>query len=459
MDVYSPVLKPMTDEYRVDRNGYWEGMSDYTYSNAFYDFTFYNLQTTGSEFTALMRQFQAVLVAEGNAAKSNPFVLNLLLLISYSVTITNGLDEQFFTFTGQPNDLYGDESYRIAGIGSVNGSCQATTVVGFDVYTAVASLTWGLADYQSQQCDSAVTPPASLGWTDRSGNTIAAQLDTVSIHTALAINSGVFALGRLQLVGLQYRVYRGLIFGRYIDPSYQHMRPVHCFSKLREDDPVLPTLGDSFYHEQPSAAADAAYDSIPAQDQWFCYVNFANQLALPTVNHYDQNCLSCAEPVDPYCQVFDVMIGVVYFPTYMGDWKRITAAYHQYPSYMQLNQAAYPAAYITTELLNRTAAAGAFDFCDNECVVVAINFYPDLSIDDHSIDEYHTQVPNMHCSDVITIPPEAFDRVANNPPTSLIESYYKCVQKPGGALITAIGIAAGSKSYIYISHCILTEGT
>ena len=445
MHVYSPVLKPMTHEYRVDRNGYWEGMDNYQYSNAFYDYTFYDLQTTGEEFNALMRQFQDVLIAEGNAAKSNPFVINLLLLMSYSKTIVNSNNGQFFTFTSQPNDIYGEKAFRIAGIASVNGSCQATTIVGFDVYTAVASLAWGVNDYNSHHCDSEVTTPATLGWTPRSGNTITAHLDTVSVHTAIAVNSGVFDMGRLTLVGQLYRVYRGLIFGRYVDPSYQHMTPVHCFQKINEMDPILTTLAYSFYDSTITMESDMVYDSIPNNGQQFCFVNFANQLSLATVNHYDSNCLSCTGPTDSYCNVFDVMIGVVYFPAEAYDWRHITSVYFQYTNYKDFNYAAYSATYVTTELLNGTDAVGAFDFCNNDCVVVAINFYPDLNINDQGIDEYHTQVTNMHCSDMITIPHASYDRVATNPPTSLIEAYYKCVQKPGGALITAIGIAAGSK--------------
>jgi len=83
-----------------------------------------------------------------------------------------------------------------------------------------------------------------------------------------------------------------------------------------------------------------------------------------------------------------------------------------------------------------------FAFCDHNCTITTVEIGQGL-FDSHAVNENMYQVPNMACSDSISINDSYFQKSNVNPPTQLVEQYYRCTPLTKDAASNAIGIASG----------------
>ena len=164
--------------------------------------------------------------------------------------------------------------------------------------------------------------------------------------------------------------------------------------------------------------------------------------------------------MDSYCNVFDFMLGFVYYPfSYNAEEEGETSAEEsmqllvellQMRDFADTNAMAYNASWAAVtdvpspEMSTKEWREEAYDFCKvrgKYCNVAMFNTY---DFENHFVSTYYFNIEDGACKDTFTI--ENWDKLRNNPPTELVEKYYECVATEEQALFLSIGVAAGNTS-------------
>lgn len=100
-------------------------------------------------------------------------------------------------------------------------------------------------------------------------------------------------------------------------------------------------------------------------------------------------------------------------------------------------------------LTSKAYTDAAYDFCGGSCYMIVLNY---LDPYDTYINPYFLSVNGGSCSDTFSTSTgtAAWLNFQKTPPTSLIESYYKCTLSTRDAIITAVGVSMGNLSAVSV---------
>jgi len=363
-------------------------------------------------------------------------------------------------FTAAPNDAY-NHRHIVTTVGSADGLCTAPSTSWFDVPSASLVIEWDVPTFEQQGCP-AVATLESLGWEARDGNLSVIKINTVSASTAMAANLGILPSSLLEVVDKPIAIYKDLVLTRRFDSFFPRMRPLFCLEKYYGPDSIAESgfvdMEAMGYKDYPSeladnsplvttntTAADIAYGRFRHGDDPVCFVDFNGQLGVPAVHHYLPGCRDCQGNTsypkynnDHYCDVFDVMIGIFYYPG-NGEWTEAVNLYFKHgnsemtpvESFKEFSDRSFFPLY---DMSNSGENATSYEFCDG-CKLLGVNIWDD----DTYLSPHFFSVNPAHCVDTFSLSPEAVEKLGTNPPALLVEPYFRCKMYPDGAFISAIG--------------------
>jgi len=428
----SDVEQSLTMRVMASRSGNWETDPDFHYSDAFMQLKLNKLSVNEAEFENLIGRFGNLLNDLGTEAAASPFIINVLTWMHFKSHIVVGDRKQEMQFKATPNDVY-NHRHIVTTVGSKSGLCSAPSYSWFDVPSSHLVIEWNAPEYMASGCESVGTLE-SLGWEDRDGNQTVVKIDTVSTSTAMATNLGIVAASELETMGEEIHVYKSLYMTRRFDPAYPRMRPLFCFQK--KNDGNMDT--ESVYSNITNTGVS-------------CFVDFASQVAIPVVHHYLPGCRDCQGPTnyskysdEHYCDVFDVMLGLVYYPGPAGlgnpqvkkEWTEAVGLYYSFDSFEELSESTF---YPIYDMSNTEEDPSAYDFC-GDCQLLGVNIWDE----DTFLSEYFLSINPSHCVDTFSLQADNLNALATNPPVTLVEPYLRCRMYPEDAFISSVGIAAGN---------------
>lgn len=422
-------------------NGFWQNSINFKYSDATIEATFSKLELDKDKFISLIHDLGNELHNLGQAAKDSPVVPNLLRWMHYQINFQTGNTIQSFTFTPTPNDVY-NRAHRVVNVGSAHGFCNASSSTSYNVLKSTTEIIWNAQEYYANGCNNTVNPVKSLAYNIRDGKDIKVTLDHISVSTAAAVNLGLKNASSLEIIGDVKPLYKELAISKRFDTLYPRMTPLICIEKLSIPITIDHNDNTYYYYDQYEAintTAEVAYQKFTYVGQTACFVDFNHQLAIPTVNQWDPSCNYCKPNYadnKPYCNTFDILLGVYFYPK-RDQWTQIINTYYSVPTFHELNQIMYHGAY---NLSNGQDDPRSFDFCNGECKYFGLDTWDTNKY----LSPYYLSIENIHCSDTFTLIPNFIQNLGKNPPTELTEKYLKCTMHGSSAILAAIGIAAGN---------------
>jgi len=421
-------------------SGSWETDPGFIYSEATLDFKFNRLTTTEVEFKAMMDAFADQLGVLGAQSAQSPFMSNLLHWMHFGTVMELDGALQEMVFTATPNDVY-NHRHMFTTVASVDGLCRAPSTSWFDVSSASLVIEWDVATYNNASCGN-ISDLESLGWEERDGELAVIKVDTISTSTAMAANLGILPADDLNVVGFQLPVYRDLVVTKRFDPAFPRMRPLYCFQRLGTGENITAHADKSHFSHDSDADAERAYNLFTAGASPICFVDFGGQVAIPAVHHYLPGCRDCdgntsfpEYGIDNYCDYFDVMIGVIFYPG-VGLWTEVVELFFKYPDFKSLSDRTF---YPLYDMAEGDENSTSYEFCDG-CKLLGVNIWDE----DTYMSPNFLSVSPTHCVDTFSLTEENRERLGLNPPTRLVEPYYRCRMFPNGAFMSSIGIAAGN---------------
>lgn len=156
---------------------------------------------------------------------------------------------------------------------------------------------------------------------------------------------------------------------------------------------------------------------------------------------------------DSYCQIFDFVIGVIFYDR--SDAYPLFELISTYGTDM-INKLSYD---ISCDGAQRTLFSPeerkeAYNFCNlsfGPCNVIMFNTFDDKT---HGVSDFHYQVFTPACHDTFSISQEAWELLVAEPPLPLVERYYSCKPFIFDALFNSLGIAAGNTAIMVPLLCI-----
>jgi hypothetical protein len=435
----SEVQKPLTGTYAATDSGKWQGTKGFYFTNALYEVDFSSYSGSDNDFKEDLTEFYTnKIVPEGNKAMEQTLYTNLITQMSFADTFQSKLDGEehthIFSFTATPSMVFKKEFASGTICDSID-CCAEIPAISFDVFTSVQNLAYDYDAFTLACAD--IDMPEQLGYIDQYDNGhFQLDVDMNTVVTALALNMGVLKYpGILEVVTGIFPVdATGYTAVGVIDPRYEGMAPANC---LIPDD---GTPGSPICWVLITNSQDTDTDPV---------------YALPLMSHYiEKDCECYIEYRDPYCNVLDLMTGLLYFK--MDNWADTTYAYIYSLSlayandnaFKTLNNDAYDALLYASNFgfNSDKTQEEAFQFCTFDgnvsCNVIGINTYDEQEAY-VTRDYYYIQEGN--CEDIMTIGSN-FTKLAKSPPTSLTEQYYKCFSYTESAFFGAAGIAFGNMS-------------
>ena len=156
---------------------------------------------------------------------------------------------------------------------------------------------------------------------------------------------------------------------------------------------------------------------------------------------------------DSYCQVFDFVIGVIFYDT------NSTLPLFELISTHGVDRINHLSYNISVDGADQTmfhpdTRKEAYEFCDlsfGPCNVIMFNTFDDKT---HSVSDFHYQVFHPACEDTFTVSNEAWDNLMESTPLPLVERYYSCKPFVFDAMFNSLGIAAGNTATMVPLLCI-----
>ena len=144
--------------------------------------------------------------------------------------------------------------------------------------------------------------------------------------------------------------------------------------------------------------------------------------------------------MNPYCNTFDFMIGVLYYPFNITDgpeaagrsFERLKKLIDTRP-FFETNHMAYNASYasVTENLwstplfLDKEWRKTAYEFCKIDGQYCDIAMFNSYDYDNSFISSFYYNLPRGSCSDTFTT--SHWDLIQDNPPVGLVEEYFQCI--------------------------------
>lgn len=430
--ICNTVSIPITNTYLADSAGNWQGSPAFTYSRAMYSLTLNAFQVESTaQYVDMMETFQQSLQYIGQVMRGQDLALNMIYWIGYvkyySVqypTATNFSDIgygnlQYLQLTGDALQIF-DLSYLQARMASVSGTCHVASFTAYDRSDGLLMLHMNSTEFVHDDICMDTVLPQNIGYVAVLDDTnFNIPLEVRSFSIAVAVNVGIMDVSNLGAAGYSILPFEyqsvNYTFGQYFDIRYPTMKTVYCIVNQ-------------------SAVPPPAEDGTLQGIKQLCFYALGNTLGLPVINSFGNSSANpvrcdCTKPVgySSYCNIVNLIPSLVFYK-YDGtvqydltDIKKtmqqlglfnLLKLYFNYPSYEDLNVAAYEAtfaavaeAYGKMDPLLKTSSwlKNAYKFCSigkQTCSILAYNVY---SPEEHSISTYKYQLLNGSCTDSITI--------------------------------------------------------
>jgi hypothetical protein len=167
-------------------------------------------------------------------------------------------------------------------------------------------------------------------------------------------------------------------------------------------------------------------------------------------------CFCSGPDMNPYCNVFDFMMGFMYYPYDTQDDTGASKAESvqlligllQTRPFVETNAMAYNASWAAVtdlpypEIYTAEWRQQAYDFCKingRYCNIAMFNSY---DIENHFVSTYYFNIEKGACNDTFTI--DNWVHLRQHPPVSLVEKYFTCVATKSTAVFMSVGVAAGN---------------
>jgi hypothetical protein len=405
--VCSKVEKPISGYFVAGANGKWQGDVNFVNSLGAYEFNFNSMKVNEDEFaTEFQKLHDNELMTIGNYQAELGLHYNLLFWMHFSTYFTVGDKVQSFGFTAEPGDVF-DRTYFAVQLEDHYTICPATPSVTFNPTYARVVISYDINDYRSNNCHGIVYPEL-LGYiSEYDGDIFAIDIDLVSLTSALSVNMGILDKSHLQKIGsplveVMYDTNAFVDIQLYYDPRYPRMAPLYCFEEA---------VGDG-----------VASTEFVGQ----CASNINDQALIPVFFPYYGTCQHCegTNDLNYECNdIFDLVVGYIYFD--LDNLNQTIRLLNQYPNRRDMINVAYEA-YTT----------GDFSFCDYDCSLIVINVYDE---NDQFISPHFYSLTNGHCQD--STEKDSFLTLGQNPPTDLVEEYYRCKNSKSTSFFKSVGLA------------------
>jgi len=473
----------------LDDNGTWSNGVGYDAGTARYKFEFAGFQHDMDGYQSYIQEVQNVVLGLAQNAPSYDLAINLVYWSSYAYEHIEAGTVQYFRFSGDPLYIF-DKYYKIGAFSDASGDCDVESFVTYDSYTGKFTQSYSYAAFnQSAACIGALDP-TNIGYNSEvTGDRFELIFDIRSLVTAFALNSDILGSGILSIayddnfppgftIGClpslatpgcgddQYGFFLG------IDPDLPGMSPVYCLYPVQRGMP------------------DASYTF-----SYLCAMKIADQFVYPILNHFGISGVNGNNPYvgkpcdctsadgnDPYCDIFDLMIGYLFYEPasadpilafqYMLDMAyrydntvinaqayyasfsamRIGGTASKYPPALPTSMTQLQATQSIAALQNMTNRNATFSFCQGHCNVFTIRVYDTF---DQKVDADFKQVFHGGCSDTLYKDGVAWGNAMLTPPLPLVMDYVECVNFLLTSVINAFGVASGTAAPISAAFVIL----
>ena len=299
-----------TGTYLATQQGFWQGQVGFEYDEASYQLTVISTAFSSDEYAYLMNSIYDNLQFVKNISVNYDLASNLIYWMSAVFIPYVGNTAQRINFMGTPLVVL-DRQKTDGSISSVLGDCNATSTASFNSENGLLTVSYNYEEYLNNPvCNDSISP-VYLNYVPETDNGhFSIQLDSRSVVTALAVNTGVISIDSLVSIKSLSSLYEyeGVVYNVSVvyDPKYNGMDPISCIN-----------------FDVPSASA---------ADYSFCIMQLSNGMyALPLFNHFGSsadmpipcNCseLDPAELQNSYsnCNLFNFLTGVLFFETGSPD--------------------------------------------------------------------------------------------------------------------------------------------
>ena len=369
----------------------------------------------------------------------------------FSSYFTVGNKKQAFGFTAEPGDVFNREYFNIEFMNTTK-SCEVDARMSFESTYGVVSMQFPKDEYDDKNCND-IASPSSLGYIKKyDGDTFSLEMDLVAMTSAISVNVGILRADHLQQIGKPFDMgpYNDehLVLMTYYDPRFPRMSTLLCFefgNATADDDDYDDDFGDD----------DEGDDNGPryGSEDFIgkCVLRQAGQLMIPILFPYQEKCQTCpAEMTNEteICNSFDLVVGYVYFEE--NNLNLTVDLLNKYPNYTDLNDAAFHAynAEYSNFVFNADNDESStdddftydtsrnFSFCGDKCSLLTLNAYDEI---DQFISPDFYSLTKGFCAD--STRNSSFVELANNPPTDLVEEYYRCKNSRSTSFFNSVGLA------------------
>jgi hypothetical protein len=230
-----------TGTFLATKTGNWQGSPSFAYSNSTYSINLVNVQMDENEFAYSMRHAYANLEEIGNYAVTQNLGINLLYWMSW---VYVGANLERFSMTGTPLVVFQKE-HTVGTISNKQGDCNGTSLSSFNPSTGILQLGYDLAEYNTNPTCAGNGDLSLYGYSSIARSSMfTVDFDVRTLITAVAVNSNVTSVNKLQVVASVFYKVKGVPYfsASYVDPRYPGMDPVLCM--FREGTPhCLLTVG------------------------------------------------------------------------------------------------------------------------------------------------------------------------------------------------------------------------
>jgi hypothetical protein len=283
--------------------GYWEGNSNFEYSQAIYSAEFNNFQGSPTDYRKLLIRAFEKMNTIGQKAYTQNLGDNLIYWMIYTVstnTYSQASKKHSLHLTGSPQTVF-DRRYLYGKITNVYGNCNATSKVTYDRKNSLLKVSYSYSEYMSNPTCRNIVHPDHLGYISQyDGDDFSLTIDVQSLMTAIAVNSGILNTTELELVPFSQSSYVTdnvqYIVGKYYFPRFPGMQPLVCVLEANN----------------------------PTNDAFLCGIQFGSIYTQPFFNHfgrqfYEPDMCTCdvysgIEDDNNYaCNWFNFIAGFVFF--------------------------------------------------------------------------------------------------------------------------------------------------
>eukprot|EP01041_Mallomonas_annulata_P007968 gene7968-16311_t len=470
------VPKSITGTYGIDFLGYWQGNTLFNPSRARYIISLNNYQHDGSEYVNLMKTFKSVINSIGYASKSRVLTDNLLYWMSWSRISTDNNKILRLQFSGSIISVFDRFSIQ-ASLTTPTLNCNAIPLCSYNSLSGELSIDYSYNEYSSA-CSN-ISPAQNLGYIpNTNGDQFRLKLDMRSVMTALAVNKGIFKYENLVDIHLpmtEIFTYHSITYKmtNKIDDRYTGMTPIRCFENITE----VPSNS-----LQPSILCTVKIAAVYGYP-FFIHKGLAgktlsNGVKISQYTPYPCNCTSSSGK-ETQCNTFDLMAGIIFTNpvsnatvqfrnmmkmistsgaknvenvAFIAAFSALTMGNGKVSGLGQNNMP--PSDYLALKTLANSTKSFLSKSVLKDAKILAVNFYEPFAV---TVNENFLSLDGGSCSDTFSMSDESWSLIADssNPPSSLVETYYKCLPGEQQALISAYGITMGVLSSLLLPIAIL----